>query len=282
MRYLTYKPSNNSRFQVLQLCSNYGLTECASTGLLDFGQTVFLFVKAYLHGVLVAGFACTTCDKWRLYQGESMWSRRRETQAEAADLLAQSQPPVPATGTAPETGASSEALCPGAGQQQTPDAEGRGSSAAPVPDEKNLRFWRGKLATANFGGAVSLFMRSPAYKHYTLADLEWCLQPALALNQFMAAEAKLPDGQAVPVALVLWARVSAEIDARLSAAPRYPIRLHPNEWQSGDAIWIIDALGEPKAIQQCVEALTKTAFQGKQFKMLSMESAKLAGVQRGA
>ncbi len=123
--------------------------------------------------------------------------------------------------------------------------------------------------TANFGGAVSLFMRSPAHRHYTLADLEWCLIPPLALNQFMAAEAKLPNGQAVPVALVLWARVSAEIDARLSAAPRYPIRLHPNEWQSGDVFWIVDAVGERNAVQQCIEALTKTTFQGKQFKMLS-------------
>jgi hemolysin-activating ACP:hemolysin acyltransferase len=56
---------------------------------------------------------------------------------------------------------------------------------------------------------------------------------------------------------------------RLSAAPRYPIRLHPNEWQSGEAIWIVDAVGESKAVQQCIEALAKTAFQGNEFKMLS-------------
>ena len=144
---------------------------------------------------------------------------------------------------------------------------------SPALDEKAQAFWRGKLAAANFANAVALFMRSPAHRHYTLADLEWCLLPALGLNQFMVAEAKLPDGQAVPVALVLWARVSAEVDARLSAAPRYPIRLHPNEWRSGDAIWIIDAVGEPKAVQQCIEALTKTALQGKHVKMLSTSEA---------
>ncbi len=160
------------------------------------------------------------------------------------------------------------------GAQQAPAAK---DAAVPVPspalDEKAQAFWRGKLAAANFANAVALFMRSPAHRHYTLADLEWCLLPALGLNQFMVAEAKLPDGQAVPVALVLWARVSAEVDARLSAAPRYPIRLHPNEWRSGDAIWIIDAVGEPKAVQQCIEALTKTALQGKHVKMLSTSEA---------
>ena len=138
----------------------------------------------------------------------------------------------------------------------------------PALDEKAQQFWRGKLAAANFGGAVSLFMRSPAHRHYTLADLEWRLLPALRLNQFMTAEAKLQDGQAVPVALVLWERVSPEIDARLSAAPRYPIRLHPNEWQSGDVIWIVDAVGEPHAVKGILEQLGKTAFAGKQVRML--------------
>ena len=84
----------------------------------------------------------------------------------------------------------------------------------------------------------------------------------------MAAEVKLPNGQVVPAALVLWARVSAEVDARLSAAQRYQIRLHPNEWQSGAVYWVVDAVGERNAVQQCMEALMKTAFQGKTFKIV--------------
>jgi hemolysin-activating ACP:hemolysin acyltransferase len=180
---------------------------------------------------------------------------------------------VPAGGIAPETEAS-----PSAGTETTGPATGEAANGIavqttpPILDEKAQQFWRGKLAAANFGGAVSLFMRSPAHRHYTMADLEWCLLPALRLNQFMTAEAKLADGQSVPVALVLWARVSSEIDARLSAAPRYPIRLHPNEWQSGDVFWIIDEAGEPKAVRQCIDTLAKMAFQGKQFKMLSSKS----------
>jgi hemolysin-activating ACP:hemolysin acyltransferase len=214
-----------------------------------------------------------------------MWGRRRETQAEAADAAAQSQAPiiaaVTAGGTAPETETSPslavEALGPGAREQQAPAADEAANGAAvqttpPVLDEKAQQFWRGKLAAANFAGAVSLFMHSPAHRYYTMADLEWCLLPALRLNQFMAGEAKLPDGRAVPTALVLWARVSAEVDARLAATPSYPIRLHPNEWQSGDVYWIIDAAGEPKAVQQCVAALANSAFQGTQFKMLSPKS----------
>ena len=174
-----------------------------------------------------------------------MWGRRHETQAEAASTEAQPQlneaAPAGAVATETEAASSPGAEDTGMEQEQAPASGAPANGAAvqaasPAPDEKAQAFWRGKLMTANFGGAVSLFMRSPAHRHYTLADLEWCLIPPLVLNQFMAAEARLPNGQAVPVALVLWARVSAETDARLSAAPRYPIRLHPNEWQSGEAI----------------------------------------------
>ncbi len=203
-----------------------------------------------------------------------MWGKRREAPAgKAADTVA--QPAASLGAAAPETEAApsqnSQASDIAAQQKQTPVTPANGAAvqaSPPALDEKAQAFWRGKLATANFGGAVSLFMRSPAHKHLTLNDLEQCLVPPLRLNQFMLAELKQPNGQAVPAALVLWARVSAEVDARLSAAPGYPIRLHPNEWQSGDVFWIIDAVGEPKAVQQCIEALTKTAFQGKQFKAM--------------
>jgi hemolysin-activating ACP:hemolysin acyltransferase len=208
-----------------------------------------------------------------------MWGKRRETKADKCAEIAAAIAPLSEVQAQPDAdsslprGETSELNLSGRSSFSSEvSADGAAAQRAPAMDEKTQAFWRGKLATANFGGAVSLFMRSPAHRHYTLADLEWCLLPALALNQFMVAEAKLPNGQAVPVALVLWARVSAEIDARLSAAPRYPIRLHPNEWQSGEVIWIVDAVGDPTAMQNCIETLTKTAFQGKQVRMLSQKS----------
>ena len=143
-----------------------------------------------------------------------------------------------------------------------PPVSGNGA-AEPFPagmDEKTQEFWRGKLATATFGGIVGLLMRSPAHKHFTLPDLEWYLLPPLALGQFLVGETRLQNGQALPLALVLWARVSAEVAARLSAETRRPVRLQPSEWQSGDVYWIVDAVGEPKAVQECIEALKKTRF----------------------
>jgi cytolysin-activating lysine-acyltransferase len=206
-----------------------------------------------------------------------MWGKRREVQSEKVTGV-----PVQSAVSANVATAVTEALVqnaraaprsPEARQSSAAEAPKNGAAVQPLPvlDAKAQAFWRGKLATANLGGAISLFMRSPAHRNYSLADLEWALIPALALNQFMIAEAKLQDGQAIPVALVLWARVSAGVDARLSAAQRYPIRLKPNEWQSGDVIWIVDAVGDPKAVQQGIEALGRSAFQGKPYKMLSAD-----------
>lgn len=205
--------------------------------------------------------------------GGTMWGKKRDSQANQARIAE-----APAAAAFDTSYFETDTALPAEGQSATaPDQENAQAPAtvdsaaaqatAPAIDEKMQAFWRGKLAAANFANAVALFARSPAHRHYTLADLEWCLLPALALNQFVVAETRLPDGQAVPMALVLWAKVSPEINSRLSAAPRYPIRLHPNEWRSGDETWIVDAVGDPKAVQQCMDVLAKTAFGGKLFKM---------------
>ncbi len=206
-----------------------------------------------------------------------MWGRKREPQANKS-AIAEAPAPVPfdasffkADAAAPPETITATVSPPEAQQAVAPPVNGNGA-AEPFPagmDEKTQEFWRGKLATATFGGIVGLLMRSPAHKHFTLPDLEWYLLPPLALGQFLVGETRLQNGQALPLALVLWARVSAEVDARLSAQARHPVRLQPNEWQSGDVIWIVDAVGEPKAVQECIEALAKTKFQGKTFRALA-------------
>ncbi len=153
---------------------------------------------------------------------------------------------------------------PAKDSQAAPPAEGSSQ-----PQEQMQNFLRAKLLSATFGDIVALLAKSPAHRHYSLADFDWCILPPFTLNQFIVAEAKLANGHSVPAGLVFWARVSADIDARLTQAPRYPIRLHPNEWRSGDVFWIVDTVGDPKVVQNMIAQLANTAFEGKPFKMLS-------------
>ena len=71
----------------------------------------------------------------------------------------------------------------------------------------------------------------------------------------------------VPVAVALWASVSAEVDRRLSTDLAPPMRLRPDEWRSGDTLWLIEVIGDPKAVPHLMAELREKVFSGKQLKM---------------
>jgi hemolysin-activating ACP:hemolysin acyltransferase len=107
-----------------------------------------------------------------------------------------------------------------------------------------------KALTADFGAIVGLLMRSPQHKYYTLADMEWLVVPALVKGQFSLATAQnKANGLTAPVGLMLWASVSEEVDKRLSATSEQPLRLKPQEWKSGDILWVITAVGQEQVVQ---------------------------------
>jgi hemolysin-activating ACP:hemolysin acyltransferase len=159
---------------------------------------------------------------------------------------------------------------------------------------------RSKMISASFGEIVTLLMRSPHYKHYSLSDLEWLVIPALLTNQFLVVEAQmkaplaggqsegatndsipqnensdgaLTEGAApivgprIPVGLALWAKVSPEVDEKLSANLDTPVKLRPDEWRSGEINWIIDVLGDEKIMQSLYVKLKGDVFKGQTFKV---------------
>lgn len=137
-----------------------------------------------------------------------------------------------------------EAIQPsGEGTRSPGSSEKTGNSVQIAQAVKNLN--------AGFGEVVGLLMRDPKCRHLSLADLEWLVLPALAANQMMSARGKVKDkagneaGLTVPVALVLWAKVSEEVDQKLEAQKKAgaPLRLAPSDWTSGDIPWLVLAVG---------------------------------------
>jgi hypothetical protein len=74
------------------------------------------------------------------------------------------------------------------------------TDAALSPKERGEQFFKSldkaqigaaamKLFYASVGEIVTIFSRSPAHKHYALADIEWMLLPAIAAGQFYVVEA---------------------------------------------------------------------------------------------
>ena len=83
-----------------------------------------------------------------------------------------------------------------------------------------------------FAQIVSMLMRSPRYRHYTLGDLEWLVMPAILLKQFRI----FYNGEQ-PVGVALWALADDLVAKRIEGGDT---RLTAVEWKSGTHLRIVD------------------------------------------
>ena len=119
-----------------------------------------------------------------------------------------------------------------------------------------------------FTQVVGVLMRSAHYKQYTIGDLEWLVIPPVMAGQFRIGEAKPDNSQtAVPVAVVLWASVSPEVDKRLMEGTDAAFKLKPEEWKSGEIPWLVHGAGETRFVRFVVEQMRKTTFKGRKVKV---------------
>ncbi len=124
------------------------------------------------------------------------------------------------------------------------------------------------MMVASFGEIVTVLMRSETYRHFSLSDLDWLVIPPVLTQQFVLAEArKGEDSIPAPIGVALWATVSPEVDQKLASNTTGPLRLRPDEWKSGDILWLIDAVGPPQVINGLIENLHKNVFKGRPLKV---------------
>jgi cytolysin-activating lysine-acyltransferase len=126
-----------------------------------------------------------------------------------------------------------------------------------------------------FSQIVAVLMRDPSYRNMRIADLEWLVLPPVLAGQFRLGQAarQHEQGQAesggilIPVAVAVWARVSAAIDKGLSENLDKQVRLRPNEWASGDYLWLMAVAGDPRAVPPFLKQLAEAEFKGQLVKM---------------
>lgn len=142
---------------------------------------------------------------------------------------------------------------------------------APVEPKRDVTMGR------MLGDIVFVLSQSPMHKHFSLADLEWMIMPALILGQYRIFR----DGEK-PVGVALWAYLSEESEKKLESGVG---RLRPDEWKAGShvdkekgiaggeggSLWIVDLIcpfstEENKLLQKCLGDLVATVFKGKTVK----------------
>jgi hemolysin-activating ACP:hemolysin acyltransferase len=119
-----------------------------------------------------------------------------------------------------------------------------------------------------FGEVVSVLMRARQFRDMPLKQLEVLVVPPLTSGQFLVAEAQSKaQGFVTPVAAVLWAKVSKEVDHRLSQNLDKPPELAPKDWNSGEIGWLIVLAGTVQALAPLLKQLQDTTFKGHPVKM---------------
>ena len=125
------------------------------------------------------------------------------------------------------------------------------------------------------GEVTWILSQSPAHKHFAIGDLEWLVMPAILLEQF-----RVFHGDKHPLGLALWAYLSEDAEARVTAAVAAGggARLRPDDWKSGERLWLVElvapyATPENKLTEAMVADLIQNVFGEKAFKFHSMEPA---------
>jgi hemolysin-activating ACP:hemolysin acyltransferase len=129
-----------------------------------------------------------------------------------------------------------------------------------------------KLFSASVGDIVVILSRSPAHKHYSLADIEWMVLPPVAAGQFYVVEASHKErGFRAPIAAVTWAFVSEEVDTRLREQAGQHVRLRPDEWKSGNIGWLIDAVGSGEGLNAALQWLAGGPFKERSLNLITKD-----------
>ena len=116
--------------------------------------------------------------------------------------------------------------------------------------------------TYALGECAWLMSRSVPHRHVFMADIDWRVLPPLYLGQVRVFR----DAKGNAQALVSWAFVSDEVDARLKANIA---RLQPGDWRSGPHPWIVDVVAPFGGIRQIIDEMTAKVFGGKPVPVLA-------------
>jgi len=99
----------------------------------------------------------------------------------------------------------------------------------------------------SFGKVVMAMMMMPRYRHQTLGDLQHLVLEPLIRDRIAIAYPGDKDAAAGAdiVGLAIWASVSEAVDAAIRdqiRAGTFPLRLKPDDWNSGSINWLIDVI----------------------------------------
>jgi cytolysin-activating lysine-acyltransferase len=121
---------------------------------------------------------------------------------------------------------------------------------------------RGRIHAA-VGQVVLALSVVPRYRHQSLADLQTLVLEPLLRDKVAIATGK-PGGTGEEAAgdgglagIAFWASVSDAVDAKIREQIKggaFPIKLKPEEWASGERVWLLDVVAPSQKMASAVLA----------------------------
>ncbi|MGD9785613.1 MAG: toxin-activating lysine-acyltransferase [Hyphomicrobiaceae bacterium] len=146
------------------------------------------------------------------------------------------------------------------GSAKKPTPEGPGSPFSHTAPQGHA-----KTTSAVLGEIVWLMSQSPLHKQFFISDLEWFVMTPVLLQQF-----RLYYDQQKPIGVVLWARVSGEVEARLAEGAD---KLRPQDWKSGDKLWVVEVIAPFGGAEEMVKDLKAKVFPNDPIKFVATGAA---------
>lgn len=134
------------------------------------------------------------------------------------------------------------------------------------------------IRSAAFGEIVGILMRAPKHKNLSLRALRGQILPAVMNDQYFIGRVRRPgaEGSAVAAGLAIWASVSDEVDKRLRASTKPPLKLAPAEWKSGPHLWLIDLIAPSVLARSILKDIDEKIAKGRPM------AAQIAAADGGA
>ena len=155
-----------------------------------------------------------------------------------------------------------------------PNGKPTAQAAPPAsPFDKAAPEGSAQTVSAVLGEIVWLMSASPIHKQFFISDLEWMVMTPVMLQQFRMYYQNAPEAQGGqrPIGVVLWARVSEEVEQMLEKGTT---RMRPQDWKSGDRLWIVEVIAPFGGQDAMVADLKAKVFPGERLKVLALVDGK--------
>lgn len=139
-------------------------------------------------------------------------------------------------------------------------ASGQAGLFAHAPPEGHA-----KKTSEVLGEITWLMSQSPLHKRLFIQDLEWFVMTPILLQQF-----RLFYDQQKPIGVVLWAHANEDVAEMLGQGIS---KLRPQDWQSGDEVWVVEAIAPFGGGEEMVKDLKANVFAEQDVRYLATDAS---------